>query len=400
MENSKASISNGRGSCSRSNILKLGMVIFVVIQLGNVINMSNSRKSGWGAFLYSSTDTDTDSAVHQASDMVQQPPRKYERIPLSDLVLTGGIAPTCKEGQTLIESTILPQFVTHANRKIPKVVHMTSKSRCSVPVFIDNIDKWRFEDHSFYFHDDQAVDRLLQKHWPEFPYLQMMQDCMISGAAKADLYRYLILYEYGGIYTDIDNAPGEKFLNGSVITAEDDSWYVIEQLGIMSQYFMASSPRHPFLHLCVSRLLTRLLEVESVGTQYVPFVSGPGTTKSAMILFMRDKGLGKVPAGHYVGLHNRSVTVVGTRQTGNQWVIRESVGGQAKRKGYAEMGMKHFSQSKGLPQAFVKESCHAHLYSMSANDYALHENATRSITTGVTRNNGTEEEQESINARR
>jgi hypothetical protein len=311
------------------------------------------------------------------SDTQQQKPRKYERIPLSELILTGGM-PTCNPGTHLISSTILPESITHANRNIPKVIHMTSKSRCTVQVFEDNIDKWRFEDHSFYFHDDEAVEGLLQKHWPEFPYLQMMRDCMISGAAKADLWRYLILYEYGGIYTDIDNAPGQNFLNGSVITAEDDSWYVVEGLGMMSQYFMASSPRHPFLHLCVSVLLGRLLWQPSVGNQYVPFSTGPGTTKNAMIQFMRGQGneYQKTPAGHYVGLHNRSVTVVGTRGTGRLWVIRESIGGQDKRKGYAQMNMKHFSQSKRLPQAFVNESCHAHLYFMSAKDYVVHENDT------------------------
>jgi hypothetical protein len=203
---------------------------------------------------------------------------------------------------------------------------------------------------------------------------------MISGAAKADLWRYLILYEYGGIYTDIDNAPGGKFLNGSVITAEDDSWYVVEGMGIMSQYFMASSPRHPFLYECVSMLLSRLLAEPLVGKQYVPFSTGPGTTKNAMILFMRARGESgmyqKTPAGHYVGLHNRSVTVVGTRRTGNQWVVRAAVSGRDKSTGYAQMGMKHFSQSQGLPQAFVNESCHAHLYYMSAKDYALHEDET------------------------
>jgi hypothetical protein len=354
--------SRTRDRFSLSNIIKLAVVVTVMIEIANI--------PPYGATIPAPT---TNHGTPQ-----QQKPSKYERIPLSELVLTGGM-PTCKEGQSLINSTILPESITHANRKIPKVVHMTSKSRCSVPAFTNNIDKWRFADHSFYFHDDQAVGRILQKYWPEFPYLQMIQDCMISGAAKADLWRYLILYEYGGIYTDIDNAPGENFLNGSVITAEDDSWYVVEGLRIMSQYFMASSPRHPFLHLCISQVLIRLMGTEFVGTQYVPYVTGPGATKSAMILFMRDQGVnkyGRVPAGHYVGLHNRSVTVVGSPPTSKNWVVRNTVTGRNKNEGYAQMGMTHFSESKGLPQASVNESCHAHLYYMSANDYALHEPPT------------------------
>jgi mannosyltransferase OCH1-like enzyme len=85
------------------------------------------------------------------------------------------------------------------------------------PPFLKNLDKWRFPGYGFYFHDEAAMDRLLDKYWPEFPQLQWLQHCMISGAAKADLWRLLVLWEYGGIYTDIDNAPALGFKNGAEI---------------------------------------------------------------------------------------------------------------------------------------------------------------------------------------
>ena len=377
METSKAR--KDRDCFPLLNFSKVGIVGFVVLQLVMAASASHYMTLPLppNDAPQESSSSKNERMPPSAELVLQQKPRKYERIPLSELVLTGGM-PTCQAGQTFINSTTLPESITHANRKIPKVLHMTSKSRCSAQAFTDNINKWRFKDHSFYFHDDEAVGRLLQKHWPEFPYLQMIQDCMVSGAAKADLWRYLILYEYGGIYTDIDNAPGERFLNGSVITAEDDSWYTVESLGIMSQFFMASSPRHPFLHLCVSILLTRLMDTDNVSTQYVPFVTGPGTTKNAMLRFMRDTEktkYQKTPAGHYVGLQNRSVTVVGGRASGQQWVVRESIRRGVKLEGYAQMGMEHFAAKKKGKNK-VKESCHAHLYFMSAKDYALHENAT------------------------
>ena len=106
------------------------------------------------------------------------------------------------------------------------MVHVTSKTRCMTPAFLDNLDKWRFPGYGFHVHDEVAMDRLLTKYWPEFPHLQWIQQhCMISGAAKADLWRLLVLWEYGGIYTDIDNAPGKDFQNGTAIqgTSQDDS---------------------------------------------------------------------------------------------------------------------------------------------------------------------------------
>ena len=134
------------------------------------------------------------------------------------------------------------------------------------------------------------MDRLLQRHWPEFPQLQLMQSCILSGAAKADLWRLLVLWEYGGIYTDIDNAPGPLFKNGTAITEEDDSFFVMERIGTLSQYFMAASPKHPLIHIATLETLKRIQEVESVGLQNVAWTSGPEAMRQAMKIFMRSQG--------------------------------------------------------------------------------------------------------------
>jgi mannosyltransferase OCH1-like enzyme len=67
--------------------------------------------------------------------------------------------------------------------------------------------------------------------------------CIASGAAKADMWRYLIIFEFGGIYTDFDNAPQEGFQEGNVITLTDDAWFPLEALGVVAQYFFAASPQ-------------------------------------------------------------------------------------------------------------------------------------------------------------
>jgi hypothetical protein len=102
----------------------------------------------------------------------------------------------------------------------------------------------------------------------------------------ADLWRYLVLYQYGGIYADIDSAPGHLFKNGTVIVDDDDAWFVVERIGTLSQYFMASSPKHPLMHLAVTVTLRRLLEVQVIGKQYVPYVTGPGALKEAWSHFL------------------------------------------------------------------------------------------------------------------
>ena len=149
---------------------------------------------------------------------------------------------TCPDGLNLINSKYDPRSIVKG-RKIPKIVHMTSKSHCFTDNFATNINKWRFEGHSFFMHDDAAVDRLFDRDWPEFPLLKESLSCIVTGAGKADLWRYLLLWEYGGIYSDIDNAPGDLFLNGTVISDEMDSFFEQELGGFPSQYFLAGTCR-------------------------------------------------------------------------------------------------------------------------------------------------------------
>ena len=145
-------------------------------------------------------DPTLESSTQSTTDV--RAPATSPRIPLHELVNSNPNV-TCNPGKSLkriIHDTILPENITHT-RKIPKIIHVTSFTRCMTPPFLDNLDRWRLPDHSFYFHDEWAVDRLMAKYWPEFPQLQLMLQCTVSGAAKADVWRLLVLWEYGGIYT-------------------------------------------------------------------------------------------------------------------------------------------------------------------------------------------------------
>jgi mannosyltransferase OCH1-like enzyme len=78
-------------------------------------------------------------------------------------------------------------------RRIPKIVHLTARSRCMPPIFSHNIDHWRFEHYTVLVHDDESVERLMGQFFPEFPELQKAAHCLLSGAGKADLWRALVL---------------------------------------------------------------------------------------------------------------------------------------------------------------------------------------------------------------
>ena len=121
---------------------------------------------------------------------------------------------------------------------------MTSKNRCLTQPYADNIREWiKTTGYSFILHDDSAVERLCRgKEWSEVPLLHQILPCLTNGAMKADLWRYLALWEWGGLYTDIDNKIGYQWAkeNEQIISDHMDAVFEIEKGGFASQYFYAS----------------------------------------------------------------------------------------------------------------------------------------------------------------
>ena len=112
--------------------------------------------------------------------------------------------PTCPPGLRLAPTVSNPIADASRVKHIPPIVHMTGKSPCLTESFYNGALAWTFPNHSFYFHDEDAVNHLLfERDWPMFPQIKNAMECLkdAGGAAKADLWRYLALWEYGGIYT-------------------------------------------------------------------------------------------------------------------------------------------------------------------------------------------------------
>ena len=151
---------------------------------------------------------------------------------------------TCPDGLVYVPNTFRPESLVPPGRKIPKVVHVTSKTRCFTEDFARNVERWRFEGYSLFVHDDPSVERLLAaRRWPQFPLLREARACLSHGAAVADLWRYLVIWEYGGIYTDIDDAPGSLFANGTRIKDKADAFFEVDRTDPPSQYFFAGEMR-------------------------------------------------------------------------------------------------------------------------------------------------------------
>ena len=275
-------------------------------------------------------------------------------IELMDLV--GSNRPySCPPGLVFVRDHILPDSITHPqnadgtpSRLMPNLFHITAKSRCMTPAFANNVELWKNRlgrRYSIYIHDDAAMDKLLyEKQWNEFPELKEVLGCVTSGAGKADIWRYLLIWEYGGIYSDMDSSPNK--INANSISPQDDAWFPLEALGIPSQYFFAASPRHPVMFFSAIHALERTAFQYDISENNAAATTGPGAFKTGFILFQRMKGIdtnGYVSEGVYVGAHDRSVRVVGSKEIPSEWIIRFGV--KSKDAGYAEMNMTHFHRT-------------------------------------------------------
>tara|TARA_Y100000389_G_C17465466_1_gene525100 strand:+ start:969 stop:2732 length:1764 start_codon:yes stop_codon:yes gene_type:complete len=95
------------------------------------------------------------------------------------------------------------------NYKIPKVIRYTFTNKQSVPQEItDSLQKYA-SDYEIKFYSDNDCIYFLREYYGEM-YVKLFNSLKI-GAHKADLFRYCVLYAFGGIYIDVKLEIRENF---------------------------------------------------------------------------------------------------------------------------------------------------------------------------------------------
>ena len=158
---------------------------------------------------------------------------------------------------------------------------------------------------------------------------------------------------YGGVYADIDSRPNEKTKEVILNNGNADAFFLVEQYHLLSQFFIAASPRHPILAYAIEIALENVLLHNDVQKINAAFTTGPHALHEAYRRFRKDVGAwvdlampGKKPvhAGTFVGTENRTITVVGVAENQNEYITRDFLSGGRKHKVYRAMGMQHFLQ--------------------------------------------------------
>jgi len=129
---------------------------------------------------------------------------------------------------------------------IPKTIYQTYKTS-KLPF----ITKWHIyrlrkinPEYDYQFYDDQRIESFIKTEFDSTVYDLYKQ--IDIGAAKADFFRYAILYKKGGVYLDIDSKILKKL--DSIIMPDDSAVISLESnMKCYVQYALFFDKGHPFL---------------------------------------------------------------------------------------------------------------------------------------------------------
>lgn len=127
---------------------------------------------------------------------------------------------------------------------IPKIIHQTWKTQDVPEKYRTWVRSWKEKnpDFTYKLYDNDESRLLVASSYPEFLELY---DSLPTGVQKADLFRYLVIHKFGGVYADLDTecqVPIADVLKGHQIILGKESNQVRFQA---LQWFFAATPRHP-----------------------------------------------------------------------------------------------------------------------------------------------------------
>ncbi|WP_298810589.1 glycosyltransferase [uncultured Sphingomonas sp.] len=158
-------------------------------------------------------------------------------------------------------------------RAIPRVIHQTYFSKDLPAPLRANVDALRALnpgwEHRLY--DDADIERFIAEEYGPAILRRYHAIAPGYGAARADLFRYLLVYRMGGVYLDVKSGADQPF---DAVLGPDDAFIVAQwhdsvdkpdtlfhpelrgiQGGEFQQWHVIAAPGHPFLRAVIERVL-------------------------------------------------------------------------------------------------------------------------------------------------
>lgn len=156
--------------------------------------------------------------------------------------------------------------------KIPKVIYQTGNSRIQPSYIVNTIEAFKQlnPEYSYRFYDDYDRREMIAKNFDNR--VLKAYDTLIPGAYKADLWRYCVMYLYGGVYLDdkISNLIPLREIIGRdhelLVCKEPEG-----QFGLFNA-FIACIPQHPLMKKVIDMVVDNVLNTKRLG---IFAISGP-----------------------------------------------------------------------------------------------------------------------------
>ena len=167
------------------------------------------------------------------------------------------------ESTSIIKTLLSAKQTTESpmDRRIPTIIHQTWRD-ANVPVdFLPWMRSWKINHPTWRY--VLWTDELMRKMIAErFPAYLNTYDGYDQAIERADAFRYFVLYEFGGIYADLDmeslNPLDERVLSKDCISSQEPEahsyiHYNLER-PLPCNAFMMCRPRHPFFKYTIDNL--------------------------------------------------------------------------------------------------------------------------------------------------
>lgn len=159
---------------------------------------------------------------------------------------------------------LLPARVASQPGRIARIIYQTFKSR-HVPASMHAAAKsWidQNPDYEYRFFGDEDIFAYADSfNCSDFPFssddLSRAIRSVKPGAGKADLFRYLIIYDQGGAYMDIDTfclSPLSTFVH-----PDDEAVSGIGMRGDLHQWGLVYAAHHPFIKRTIENSVSNIL---------------------------------------------------------------------------------------------------------------------------------------------
>jgi hypothetical protein len=175
---------------------------------------------------------------------------------------------------------------------IPKNIFQTHKSikyLIKKPKILNAMNSWTKHKGNFKynFFSNLNCDNFIKNNFDEK--INKAYFSLPLGVMKADLWRYCVLYKYGGIYADSDtvcNINPNIFINNAYLTVAPEPGH-----NYFCQWTFAASQESPILKTIIDLSVERILQLNKGDDINVHYLTGPAVFTDGITKYLNEHKL-------------------------------------------------------------------------------------------------------------